>query len=319
MLFPFWGQNMDSQGHPKTAAEVAKIFNGKVSSGWIHIAGPNHSSNDYSLGIKFDPNEADGFIVYSFAGDDLVECKNYVLQKLKSKELLPVNFPNFAADQTSSKAQKIKLAQSLWGGANPISGTAAYNYLKTRCCLAEQSHLRSNLRYSPSCYFGKNKSPALIGKMVHAQGDKFLGIHRTAIQPNGKNKSNFADGTANKMMLGVASNAVVKLSPFKSVLGIAEGIETALSASRHSNIPVWAVLTAGGIARFPIISNIQQLIVFSDNDCAGMDAATICAKRYSCAGMTGEIRPPPSQFKDWNDFTTQRHKEFIYDTFFREV
>ena len=84
---------MDSQGHPKTFAEFAKILNGKVSSGWINIAGPNHSSNDYSLGIKPDPNTADGFLVHSFAGDDPVECKTYVLEKLKSKKISSVSLP----------------------------------------------------------------------------------------------------------------------------------------------------------------------------------------------------------------------------------
>ena len=310
---------MDSQGHPKTFAEFAKILNGKVSSGWINIAGPNHSSNDYSLGIKPDPNAADGFLVHSFAGDDPVECKTYVLEKLKSKKISSVSLPKFAANQTPTNAHTIKLAWSLWHDANPISGTAAYNYLKNRCCFAEDSYLPSNLRFSQSCKFGKNKAPALIGKMVHAKSDMFLGIHRTAICPDGTGKLNFTDGTSNKMMLGSASCAVIKLSPFKNVLGIAEGIETALSASSLFNMPVWAVLTAGGMARFPLIPHIQHLTIFADNDDAGAQAAKSSARRYHSSGATGEIRTPPVQFKDWNDFATQKHKEFIYDTYFREV
>jgi putative DNA primase/helicase len=304
---------MDSAGHPKTVAELAKKLGGKLNGEWVNIPGPHHSQNDYSLGIILDPNALDGFRVHSFSGNDPVECKSYVLQ-----ELSITNLSKVISKPISSKSHTIKIAQSLWDTADQIAGTAAHRYLKHRCFLDKKSLLPTDLRFSPSCHFGKNKAPALIGKMVHAQVDTFLGIHRTAICAEGTGKLDFSNGTSNKMMLGCASCAVIKLSPFSYVLGIAEGIETALSASSHFNIPVWAVLTAGGMARFPIIPNIQQLIIFADNDHVGEQAADQCAKRYYSAGVTGEIRAPPSQFKDWNNFATQKHKEFIYDTYFRE-
>lgn len=46
------------------------------------MPGPNHSANDKSLSIKIDPTAPDGFLVYSHAGDDGVECKDWVRQKL---------------------------------------------------------------------------------------------------------------------------------------------------------------------------------------------------------------------------------------------
>ena len=52
----------------------AKLLGGKVSNGQILCPGPNHSSKDKSLSIKFDEQNPNEFVVNSFAGDDPIEC-----------------------------------------------------------------------------------------------------------------------------------------------------------------------------------------------------------------------------------------------------
>ena len=138
--------------------------------------------------------------------------------------------------------------------------------------------------------------------MTHAQSGKFLGVHRTAILADGTGKLAFADGTSSKLMLGTASGAVVKLSPFENVLGIAEGIETALSAKILFNIPVWSTLNAGGMASLPVIPGVDFLSIFADSDSAGREAALCCAQRYAAWGVKGQIHYPPVPFNDWNDY-----------------
>jgi phage/plasmid primase-like uncharacterized protein len=87
-------------------------------------------------------------------------------------------------------------------------------------------------------------------------------------------------------------------------LGIAEGIETALSARRIFEVPVWAAMSAGGVRDFSIIPGVKFLRIFADHDEAGLTAAQICAQRYSQAGVVVEIRYPSLQHTDWNDFLT---------------
>lgn len=63
------------------------------------------------------------------------------------------------------------------------------------------------------------------------------------------------------------------------ILGIAEGIETALSLA-WAPLPVWAAIDAGHLAKFPLLDGIQTLVIAQDNDPAGIAAAGACAARW---------------------------------------
>ena len=84
-------------------------------------------------------------------------------------------------------------------------------------------------------------------------------------------------------------------------LGIAEGIQTAPSAQLIFNLPVWAVLSASGLANFPVAPGVNFLRIFADHDAAGISAARKCRRRYKKAGIEVEIRYPPTFGDDWND------------------
>src|SRR6185295_6300379 len=87
-------------------------------------------------------------------------------------------------------------------------------------------------------------------------------------------------------------------------LGIAEGIETALSVQQHIwPGPVWAACSAGGIARLPVITGIEALTIFADTDehGIGLRAARQCGERWLSAGACDEIRIiSPKRPGDWN-------------------
>jgi hypothetical protein len=48
----------------------------------VRAPGPNHSPTDCSLSVKFDASAPDGFVVFSFADDDPIRCRDYVREKL---------------------------------------------------------------------------------------------------------------------------------------------------------------------------------------------------------------------------------------------
>jgi putative DNA primase/helicase len=56
--------------------------------------------------------------------------------------------------------------------------------------------------------------------------------------------------------------------------------------------PVWAATSAGAMAKFPILSGIEALTIFPDNDTngTGMRAAVECAERWTAAGREVFVR-----------------------------
>jgi putative DNA primase/helicase len=128
------------------------------------------------------------------------------------------------------------------------------------------------------------------------------GVHRTALKDDGSGKRIMAEGMPPKMMLGRAKGAAVVLCEPAQRMGIAEGIETALSAQKLFQMPVWACLSAPGIAGFPIINGLVQLTIFADHDEAGIKAAKACARRYQEHGIDAEVRYPDQTGDDWNSF-----------------
>lgn len=62
--------------------QIAAVLGGEVSGREVLAPGPGHSPKDRSLSIKLDSAAPDGMLVYSFAGDDPLECKDYVRERL---------------------------------------------------------------------------------------------------------------------------------------------------------------------------------------------------------------------------------------------
>jgi hypothetical protein len=87
-----------------------------VRNGEILAPGPGHSATDRSLSVKPDEDAPDGFVVFSFAGDDPIACRDYVRDRLG----LPKWKPNGAG--TAKKATK---ATGTAAAAKPYSPTVA--------------------------------------------------------------------------------------------------------------------------------------------------------------------------------------------------
>jgi len=107
-------------------------------------------------------------------------------------------------------------------------------------------------------------------------------------------------------MMGRAKDAVIKLTDDADVtlgLGVAEGVENALTLAAYGWWPIWAAGSAGSIRNLPVLDGIEALTIFADVDDGGvgLTAARECAARWSHAGKLVEIQKPPAG-TDWNDF-----------------
>jgi hypothetical protein len=58
---------------------LAYALGGEVAGkSTLVVPGPRHSTRDRSPAVGLDPAAPDGFLVFSHAGDDWRECRDYV-------------------------------------------------------------------------------------------------------------------------------------------------------------------------------------------------------------------------------------------------
>ena len=125
----------------------------------------------------------------------------------------------------------------------------------------------------------------------------------TYVAPDGSGKAP-VDRPRLLMKGGRKSGGVVRLFEDAEVttgLGIAEGIETALSAVAAGFTPVWSTNDAGNMAAFPVLPGIECLTVFVDHDGAGKAAFDQVARRWLAAGREVRRVLPPDPKTDFND------------------
>lgn len=269
----------------------------------ILAPGPGHSARDRSLSIKIGDHCPGGFLVHSLAGDDEFTCKDYArarwgwpafngVRSSKATAAVLAQSGTRAVDQS----ERIKFAGKIWQAAqHSISGTPGEIYLNSRALTYEGAALR----FHPSLRLNGRYTPGIVALMMDVITNEACGIQRIFLTPDGRR-------LGDKRMLGRARHAVVKLSPDAEVaqgLVIAEGIESALSALRAGWGPAWACLSAGGIAELPVLSGIEALTIFADNDKSGIgaDAAINCARRWHQAGREVKVYRAPEVGSDAND------------------
>jgi putative DNA primase/helicase len=188
------------------------------------------------------------------------------------------------------------IARQIWNEARPPEGTLVQAYLRSRGLSLPPSPV---LRFHPSCARGKERLPAMVALMTDSVTAEPVGVHRTFLRPDGNGKA----AEPAKLMLG--GSGVIRLSPDDEVttgLGLAEGIETALSIIQTGWAPVWAAGNAGAISAFQVLPGIECLTIFADHDANGVGtkAARACAERWVAAGREVIMRVPPAGL-DWND------------------
>lgn len=96
----------------------------------------------------------------------------------------------------------------------------------------------------------------------------------------------------------------VRLFEASPVLGIAEGIETALAASKLFARPVWAALNANNLAEFVVPRGVKRVLIFGDNDSnyTGQAAAYALARRLKVREkLEVEVHIPSNPGTDWVD------------------
>lgn len=267
---------------------------------------PAHEDSSPSLSVS---ETRDGrVLVHCFAGCDQMA----VIDALKRLGLwgdgevivdpsYPGHFTTRHDDirERDDRSRRIE-AQDIWDRARVATGTKAEAYLRARGIklpIPDQIRFIGSLAHGPS----GNAFPAMIARIADARG--LCAVQRTYLSKTDALK---ADIKPNKMSKGPMGAGAVRLrEPKHDQLGLAEGIETALSASQLYSIPVWATLSANRLGKIEIPPSIRVLHIFGDAGDVGKAEAFKAADHYEKLGLHVECVFPAAHFKgqhsDFND------------------
>jgi putative DNA primase/helicase len=174
----------------------------------------------------------------------------------------------------------------MWDAAGPIRpGSAVADYLSHRCDWLDRDY-SENLRESAN-------GRVMLARVQTWDG-KGVNIHRTQIE-TGKRllmPGKLPDGSAIRLAY----------TNLRTEMGVAEGIETALSAMKLFGLPTWSLINATLMQKWRPPVGVKKVVIFGDNDKSftGQMAAYSLAYKLRDS-VEVEVKIPTMPGWDWND------------------
>ena len=277
-----------------TARRICELRGGKWSGTKGMACCPAHDDFTPSLGVSLGRR---AILFHCFAGCDQQSVLAALTREGFAAAALFSRSASAGHPELISTRKPSAAALRIWREAEPLRTSPATAYLESRGILATSSALRFHPR-TPLGPKGRTRFlPAMIAAVSLDEGP--VAIHRTFLSNEACTKAGFDKP---KRALGSLGEAAVRLfAPASGRLGLAEGIESAMSAYALTGIPVWATL---GNERFGLVSvpeSVTELHLFIDHDAGGELAALRGLAAYALAERTIHIRNPSSRDTDWND------------------
>lgn len=194
-------------------------------------------------------------------------------------------------------------ARDLWGIGQPINRTIAETYLRNRSIDIAPGCLRFCQRTPLGKGVMAKFRPAMLAAVTDDSG--LLAVQRTFLDARGRRARDIRHP---RRMLGQPGAGAVRLAPATDTLGIAEGIETAISAMILFDIPVWAALGNKRFSHIAIPESVTNLILLPDNDHAGRIAEPLAIKAHAVPGRHIDTIWPWRGLNDWNDVLRAERK-----------
>lgn len=303
------------------AREITAALGGKWFNGYGMAPCPVHGNRSAALKISDSQERRDGIDVHCFTGCSwqAVKAQLAVMGLIDSdgcSSAIPVDPAIIQARREAERqrrAERGRTAQWIWESAIPADQTIA-RYLTGRgiALVGLPDALRVSLTAKHPA--SDQRFRAMVAAMVDASG-ALIATHSTYLDPRGAGKAGI---DPDKIIIGNPIGAAVRLTPIPAdgVLGVAEGIETALAAHELHQVPTWATGNTSLLMDFIPPPDIRHVVIFADFDQVnktGKRPGTVAAKALAMglhdAGIGWEIRYPSSGFKDFADELLTRKRE----------
>lgn len=215
-------------------------------------------------------------------------------------------------------------AERVWQEAKTIDfddpeQAPAMRYLERRAIRVSSRDLSvmNCVRFHPNLAYFDNESRKMVGKFpalvfaIRRFDGEIVNVHRIYLSADGQK----APVTEPKKMTAVAKGtsitggSIALLKPEHCVIGVAEGVETALAVSTATGLPVWSCVNATLLEKFVPPKDVKCILIFADKDrsLTGQNAAQALSKRLLLSGLTVRVFLPKDPIAehekgvDWND------------------
>ncbi len=215
------------------------------------------------------------------------------------ERLLGVNRQQGPRQADPEEVQQRNAMRRLWESSGlALDGGPVGTYLKARTGRPWASNA---LREHTGIFADGRSHPAMVAKVV-THDDKAVNLHLTLVTPDGQKAG--VEKPRRVMPGKLPDGCAIRLAPAAEVMGVAEGIETAMSASVMFNVPVWACINKTILSKWIPPKITKKVMVFADNDenFAGQAKAYQLANRLSVQlKLDVGVYVPPNPGQDWND------------------
>ena len=190
--------------------------------------------------------------------------------------------------QQAASRRATTMIRKIWDEAYPLRDRRTEPlrlYLARRQLSIQQLQGNPDIRFHPRliCFqrseagelMNMGRHPAMLALIRDAQGQPTT-LHRTYLTPEG---GKLPVAKPKKLMSLPAEarlqGGAIRLFPPGKTLGVAEGIETALSVQFATGMPTWACVSAALLAQFSPPPGVENVVIWADRDRsgAGIEAA----------------------------------------------
>jgi putative DNA primase/helicase len=210
-------------------------------------------------------------------------------------------------DKQATAARDEKVVELLRDATQCVKGDPVCSYLEGRG-LAQASKV---LRYHPKVYDGTTRRtlPTMVAP-IHGPQGKLVGVHLTHLRKQAQGpwvKAPIENAKKQRKVEGTISGGAIRLQrPVRGVVGIAEGIETALAVHQLDRVACWSVSSTSGMVSWqvPTDEELTLVMVYADNDLnyAGQRAAYELANRLMVKDkVEARVVVPDIAGGDWLD------------------